>query len=87
MRKVWSDEAWEDYLYWELQDRKTLKRINLLIKDILRNGNMEGIGKPEPLQYDLQGFFSRRIDEVNRLVYIKEGDGLTILSCRYHYDQ
>ena len=81
----WSDEAWEDYLYWELQDRKTLKRINALIKDILRNGNMEGIGKPEPLQYEFQGFYSRRIDEVNRLVYVKEGDDLTIISCRYHY--
>lgn len=81
----WTEEAWEDYLYWQSQDKKTLKRINQLINDIERNGNMKGIGKPEPLQYELQGFFSRRIDEKNRLVYIKEKDKLTIISCRYHY--
>jgi toxin YoeB len=62
MNKVWSDEAWEDYLYWQTQDKKTLKRINLLIKDIDRNFN-EGIGKPEPLGANLSGFWSRRIDE------------------------
>ena len=62
MNKIWSDEAWEDYLYWQLQDKKTLKRINLLIKDIERNQN-EGIGKPEQLKGNLQGFWSRRIDE------------------------
>ena len=81
----WTDEAWGDYLYWQSQDKKTLKRINSLIKDILRNGNAEGIGKPEPLQYDYRGFFSRRIDEKNRLVYVNEESGLTIISCRYHY--
>ncbi len=68
MNKIWSDEAWEDYLYWQLQDKKTLKRINLLIKDIERNQN-EGIGKPEQLKGNLQGFWSRRIDEKNRLIY------------------
>ena len=67
--KIWSDEAWDDYIYWQLQDKKTLKRINQLIKDIGRNGCMEGIGNPEPLKGDLQGEFSRRIDEKNRLVY------------------
>ena len=60
---LWTDEAWADYVYWQSQDRKTIKRINQLIKDIERSGNMQGIGKPEPLQYELQGFFSRRIDE------------------------
>lgn len=82
---LWTDEAWADYVYWQSQDRKTIKRINQLIKDIERSGNMQGIGKPEPLQYELQEFFSRRIDEKNRLVYVKEEDALTILSCRYHY--
>lgn len=81
----WADEAWHDYLYWQNQDKKILKRINQLIKDIQRNGNMKGIGKPEPLQYQLQGFFSRRIDETNRLVYILEDNNLTVISCRYHY--
>ena len=61
--KIWSDEAWEDYLYWQLQDKKTLKRINQLIKDIERNGCLEGIGNPEALRGDLQGELSRRIDE------------------------
>jgi len=81
----WTEEAWKDYIYWQTEDRKTLKRINLLIKDILRNGNLDGIGKPEPLQYEYQGFFSRRIDEKNRLVYVKDDGGVTIISCRYHY--
>ena len=81
----WTEDAWEDYLYWQNQDKKTLKRINALIKDIKRNGNLQGIGKPEPLLYDFQGFFSRRIDEKNRLIYVKNKEGLTIISCRYHY--
>lgn len=86
MNKLWSDEAWEDYLYWQTQDRKTLKRINLLLKDIDRNGN-EGIGKPEPLKYELQGFWSRRIDDVNRLVYrIKDGN-IEIAQCKTHYEK
>ncbi len=84
--KIWSDEAWEDYLYWQLQDKKTLKRINMLIKDIERNGCMEGIGKPEPLSGDLQGEFSRRIDDKNRLVYHMEENRLYIVQCRGHYD-
>lgn len=68
MRISWDDEAWEDYLYWQGQDRKILKRINLLIKDIQRNP-YEGIGKPEPLKENLSGMWSRRIDEFNRIVY------------------
>ena len=83
--KIWSDEAWDDYLYWQLQDKKTLKRINQLIKDIERNGCMEGIGNPEPLKGDLQGEFSRRIDEKNRLVYHMEDGRIFIASCRGHY--
>ena len=83
--KIWSDEAWEDYLYWQLQDKKTLKRINQLIKDIERNGELEGIGNPEALKGDLQGEFSRRIDEKNRLVYHIETDRIYIATCRGHY--
>ena len=64
MRKIWDEEAWEDYLYWQTQDKKTLKRINLLIKDIERNGH-DGIGKPEPLKYEMSGYWSREIDEKN----------------------
>lgn len=84
MIKVWSDLAWEDYVYWQSQDKKILKRINLLLKDIDRN-QYEGIGKPEPLKYELQGFWSRRIDETNRLVYRIKGECVEILSCRTHY--
>lgn len=84
MIKVWSDHAWEDYLYWQAQDKKILKRINQLIKDIDRNG-YEGIGKPEPLKYELQGYWSRRIDDEHRLVYRVEDNKIEILSCRLHY--
>ena len=87
MNKIWTDEAWKDYLYWQNQDKKTLKRINKLIEDIERNGNVEGIGKPEPLLYDLQGFYSRRIDETNRLVYVVDSNGLNIISCRFRYEK
>ena len=69
MNKIWADEAWEDYLYWQTQDKKTLKRINMLIKDIDRNGPMNGIGEPEALKENRQGYFSRRINEKDRLVY------------------
>ena len=85
MKKIWFDEAWEDYTYWQKQDKKTLKRINMLLKDIERD-NFEGIGKPEPLQGDLSGFWSRRIDDVNRLVYRIHGDMLEIISCKGHYE-
>ncbi len=85
MRKVWFDEAWEDYIYWQTQDKKTLKRINILLKDIER-GNFDGIGKPEPLKGDLGGFWSRRIDDMNRLVYRISDDVLEIVSCKGHYE-
>lgn len=85
MQKIWFDEAWEDYLYWQVQDKKNLKRINSLIKDAERNP-FSGIGKPEPLKGNLSGFWSRRIDDTNRLVYRIQHDTLEILSCRGHYD-
>ena len=83
--KIWSDDAWEDYLYWQSQDKKTIKRINLLIKDIERNGCLDGIGQPEALKGDLHGEFSRRIDEKNRLVYHIEAGRIYIVSCKGHY--
>ena len=86
MNKVWAPEAWEDYVWWQSQDRKTLKRINQLIKDIERNGLSEGVGKPEPLRGDLSGLWSRRINEKDRLVYRIDGMNLEIASCRYHYE-
>ena len=83
MKKIWFDEAWEDYIYWQQQDKKTLKRINALLKEIERE-NFKGIGKPEPLKGELSGFWSRRIDDTNRIVYrIVEGR-LEILSCKGH---
>ena len=81
---AWTDEAWSDYVYWQSQDKKTLKRINKLINDTKRSP-FEGIGKPEPLKENLSGFWSRRIDETNRLVYAVSDSYLTIISCRYHY--
>ncbi len=83
---AWTQEAWKDYVYWQGQDRKTLKRINKLVLDTQRNP-FEGIGKPEPLKENLSGFWSRRIDEGNRLVYIVDNNHLTIISCRYHYEK
>jgi len=80
----WTDEAWTDYVWWQSQDRKTLKRINKLIQDAMRSP-FEGIGKPEALRENLSGFWSRRIDESNRLVYVVDNHRLTIISCRYHY--
>lgn len=85
MKKIWFDEAWEDYTYWQTQDKKTLKRINMLLKDIER-GNFDGIGKPESLKADMSGFWSRRIDDTNRLVYRVRGDVLEIVSCKGHYE-
>ena len=85
MKKIRFEEAWEDYLYWQSQDKKTLKRINALLKDTERSP-FEGIGKPEPLKGELSGFWSRRIDETNRFVYRVENGVLEILSCRGHYD-
>lgn len=80
----WTDEAWSDYVYWQSQDKKTLKRINKLINDAKRSP-FEGIGKPEPLKENLSGFWSRRIDDTNRLVYAVDNSAITIISCRYHY--
>ncbi|WP_396587515.1 Txe/YoeB family addiction module toxin [Bermanella sp. R86510] len=80
----WTDESWKDYLYWQTQDKKTLKRINKLIHDV-RRSPFEGIGKPEPLKENLTGFWSRRIDDTNRLVYAVDDSAITIISCRYHY--
>lgn len=85
MNKVWSDDAWEEYIAWQMQDKKTLKRINLLLKDVERHP-FEGIGKPEQLRGELSGFWSRRIDEKNRLLYRVSRDSLEILSCKGHYD-
>nr|WP_120492082.1 Txe/YoeB family addiction module toxin [Corynebacterium lactis] len=81
---VWDALAWEDYLWWQAQDRRTLKRINQLIKDIARNGN-EGIGKPEALKHGLAGYWSRRISDEHRLVYKIVDDEIRIAACRYHY--
>jgi toxin YoeB len=86
VRKLaWTAEAWEDYLYWQSQDRKVLKRINVLIADILRDDPFDGIGKPEALKHALAGTWSRRIDESNRLVYMATEEHITILQARYHY--
>lgn len=85
MRLLWEDRAWDDYLYWQAQDRKTLKRINTLISVIKRNP-FEGPGKPEPLKGNLSGYWSRRIDDFNRIVYFERHDIIYIVSCRGHYD-
>ena len=85
MNKVWAPEAWDDYVGWQQKDKKTLKKINSLIKDIERNGQSAGEGKPEPLRGDLSGFWSRRIDEKNRLVYRISGPNIEIASCKSHY--
>jgi len=84
MNKLFTNEAWEDYLYWQIQDKKTLKRVNQLIKDIDRN-NYEGIGKPEPLTGNFSGFWSRRIDDKNRLVYRIKDNNIEVVQCRTHY--
>ena len=81
---AWMDDAWDDYLYWQGQDQKTLKRINKLITETIRDP-FEGIGKPEQLKENLTGFWSRRIDDNNRLVYVVDDSYLTIIACRYHY--
>ncbi len=85
MRLLWEDRAWDDYLYWQTQDKKMLKRVNLLIKDIRRSA-FDGIGKPEPLKNNLSGWWSRRIDETNRIVYYEQEGIIYVVSCRGHYD-
>lgn len=82
---AWTPEGWEDYVWWQGQDRKTLTRINLLIEDILRDSPFDGIGKPEPLKHLLAGAWSRRIDEANRLVYVVDENYVIVLQARYHY--
>ena len=84
MIKSFSDAAWEDYVYWETQDKKTLKRIHALLKDIDRNG-YDGIGKPEPLKEELSGYWSRRIDDKNRIVYRIKNNVIEIIQCGSHY--
>ena len=83
---IFTDVAFNDYVYWQTQDKKTLIRINKLIEDIIRNGN-KGIGKPEPLKGNFSGSWSRRIDEKNRLIYRIEGEVVFILACKTHYDE
>ena len=85
MQLAWYEDAWDDYVWWQTQDKKTLKRINALIRDAQRSP-FEGIGKPEPLKNNLSGWWSRRIDETSRLVYKVKDDILIIAECRTHYD-
>ena len=82
---TFTQQAFEDYLYWQAQDRKTLKRINALLKDVLRSP-FEGIGKPEPLRESMSGWWSRRIDDTNRLVYRLVGDVIEVYQCKGHYE-
>ena len=83
---MFTDLAWEDYLHWEQADKKVFRRINQLIRDIDRNGHA-GLGKPEPLRHELQGFWSRRIDSEHRLVYTIRDNEICIVQCRYHYEK
>ncbi|MFM7092349.1 MAG: Txe/YoeB family addiction module toxin [Bacteroidota bacterium] len=85
MKYIFVDESWEDYLYWQKSDKKKLKRINDLLKDISRHP-FEGIGNPEPLKYKYAGFLSRRIDDQHRLIYQMRDDEILIAKCRFHYD-
>lgn len=84
MKLKWDEDAWCDYLYWQTQDKKTLKKINAILTDIMRSP-FDGIGKPEPLRY-YKGYWSRRIDGMNRIVYKVDGDSIAIISVRGHYD-
>jgi len=84
MRLIWSEKSWEDYLYWQSHDKKVLKKINTLLKDIKREP-FDGLGKPEPLRYELAGCWSRRITDEHRIVYEVEDQDINIVSCRFHY--
>ncbi len=84
MNLIFSDQAWEDYLYWQQTDRKLLKRINSLLADIKRSP-FEGIGKPEPLKYGLSGYWSRRITDEHRIIYKAQTDSILIAQLRFHY--
>jgi len=86
MKYIFVDESWEDYLYWQATDKKILRRINELLKDISRSPYV-GIGKPEPLKYKYNGFWSRRINDKHRLVYQVRQDEILIAKCRFHYDE
>lgn len=85
MRLLWNESAWDEYLYWQTQDKKTLKRINLLLKDIQRSA-FDGIGEPEPLKGNMSGWWSRRIDSANRIVYREKDGAIIIAQCKGHYD-
>lgn len=84
MSFIWSQTAWDDYVWWQTQDRRVAKRINVLLKDIARNGN-EGIGKPEPLKHGFHGYWSRRVTDEHRLIHKVVDDEVRVASCRYHY--
>jgi len=84
MNKIFSDQAWEDYQFWVENDRKLMRKINELLRDIERNGHC-GIGKPEALKHDLEGYWSRRVTDEHRLVYSIEGDAIYVAKCRKHY--
>ncbi len=84
MRLIWDEHAWEDYLWWQAQDRKVLRRVNSLLHDIHRNGNA-GLGKPEALKHGFSGYWFRRITDEHRLIYKIQGDDIRIAACRYHY--
>lgn len=85
MRYIFVEESWEDYCYWQKTDKKMVKRINELLKDISRN-HFSGLGKLEPLKYKFSGFWSRRIDREHRLIYTVKGEDILIAKCRFHYD-
>ena len=84
MTLSWAEKAWEDYLFWQKTDKKVLKRINLLLKDIKRQP-FEGLGDPEPLKHNWSGYWSRRIDREHRLVYTVSDESIIVVQCRYHY--
>ena len=86
MNRAFTETGWADYVYWQSEDRKTLKKINLLLNDIARNGNT-GLGKPEPLTGDFAGFWSRRINHTDRLIYTIQGENIIVIACRYHYEK
>ena len=85
MKILWHENAWDDYCFWQTEDKKTLKKLNALIKDIQRSP-FDGIGKPEPLKENLSGWWSRRIDDTNRIVYKLDGDNIIIAACKGHYN-
>lgn len=84
MKPLWTEDAWADYLWWQSRDKRTLRRINMLIRDIMRSP-FDGIGKPEPLKWDFQGAWSRRIGSTDRLIYTTTDEGVCILSCKDHH--